>query len=64
MENKISEKFDFVSGTLQVCLGILEKMKCEEASKYPIQVGLLTEMISSFTELRDEIQKHIDTPAD
>ena len=34
----------------------------EDIEKYPMQVGLLTEMINSFTELREEIKKEIDTP--
>ena len=58
----MNNKFDFVISTLQVCIGILEKMKGEERAKYPMQVGLLTEMIDSFTELRDNIQKEIETP--
>tara|TARA_R100001594_G_C4010643_1_gene256868 strand:- start:704 stop:898 length:195 start_codon:yes stop_codon:yes gene_type:complete len=64
MKEEMTHKFDFVIGTLKVCIGILEKMKAEDRSKYPMQVGLLTEMINSFTELRSEIQKEIDTPAD
>tara|TARA_Y100001938_G_scaffold150783_1_gene243428 strand:+ start:2291 stop:2485 length:195 start_codon:yes stop_codon:yes gene_type:complete len=64
MEQQINDKYDFVIGTLQVCSGIIQKMKSDPVTKYPMQVGLLTEMISSLTELREEIQKHIDTSAD
>ena len=60
MTEEMSNKFDFVIGTLQVCIGILQKMKGEERSKYPMQLGLLTEMIKSFTELRDQIEKEIE----
>ena len=62
MTEEMSNKFDFVIGTLQVCIGILQKMKVEDRDKYPMQVGLLTEMIESFTELRDSIQKEIEEP--
>jgi hypothetical protein len=62
MTEEMTDKFDFVIGTLKVCIGILEKMKVEDREKYPMQVGLLTEMINSFTELRKEIKKEIDTP--
>jgi hypothetical protein len=63
MEQEINDKYDFVIGTLQVCSGIIQKMKSDPVTKYPMQVGLLTEMINSLTDLRKEIQKHIDTPA-
>ena len=62
MTEEMNNKFDFVISTLQVCIGILEKMKGEERAKYPMQVGLLTEMIESFTELRANIQKELETP--
>ena len=62
MEKNIRDQFDFVIGTLQVCIGILQQMKGEDKNKYPMQVGLLTEMIDSFSELREEIKKEIDTP--
>tara|TARA_Y100001963_G_C6420271_1_gene282386 strand:- start:113 stop:307 length:195 start_codon:yes stop_codon:yes gene_type:complete len=62
MTEEMNNKFDFVIGTLQICIGILEKMKSEDKTTYPMHVGLLTEMINSFTELRSEIQKEIDTP--
>ena len=59
---EVNNKFDFVIGTLQICIGILEKMKSKDKATYPMHVGLLTEMINSFTELRSEIQKEIDSP--
>ena len=62
MTEEMNNKFDFVISTFRVCIGILEKMKGEEKSRYPMQVGLLTEMIDSFTELRANIQKEIETP--
>ena len=62
MTEEMTNKFDFVIGTLKVCIGILGKMKVEDKSKYPMHVGLLTEMINSFTELRNEIRKEIETP--
>ena len=62
MTEEMNNKFDFVISTLQVCIGILEKMKGEERAKYPMQVGLLTEMIESFTELRKTIEKEIEEP--
>ena len=62
MTEEMHNKFDFVIGTLQVCIGILQKMKVEDKDKYPMQIGLLTEMIDSFTELRANIQKEIETP--
>jgi hypothetical protein len=62
MTEGMSNKFDFVIGTLQVCIGILQKMKVDEREKYPMQVGLLTEMIESFTQLREDIKKEINTP--
>ena len=62
MTEEMNNKFDFVISTLQVCIGILEKMKGEDKARYPMQVGLLTEMIESFTELRDSIQKEIEEP--
>ena len=62
MTEEMTNKFDFVIGTLQVCIGILQKMKVEEREKYPMQVGLLTEMINGFTQLREDIKKEIDTP--
>ena len=62
MENDIKDQYDFVIGSLQVCIGILKQMKVEDKSKYPMQVGLLTEMIDSFSELRDEIKSQIETP--
>ena len=62
MTEEMSNKFDFVIGTLQVCIGILQKMKGEERAKYPMQVGLLTEMIKSFTDLKEDIQKEIEPP--
>ena len=62
MTEEMTNKFDFVIGTLQVCIGILQKMKVEEREKYPMQVGLLTEMIDTFTQLRKDIKKEIDTP--
>ena len=62
MTEEMNNKFDFVIGTLQVCIGILQKMKVEDREKYPMQVGLLTEMIDTFTQLRKDIKKEIDTP--
>ena len=61
MTEEMNNKFDFVIGTLQVCIGILQKMKVEDREKYPMQVGLLTEMIDTFTQLRKDIKKEIDT---
>ena len=54
MTEEMNNKFDFVISTFRVCIGILEKMKGEEKDRYPMQVGLLTEMIESFTELRNK----------
>ena len=62
MTEEMNNKFDFVISTLQVCIGILEKMKGEDKARYPMQVGLLSEMIESFTELRNSIQKEIEKP--
>ena len=61
MKESVTNQFDFVISTLQICIGILEKMKSEDKTTYPMHVGLLTEMINSFTELRNEIQKEIET---
>ena len=62
MTEEMNNKFDFVISTLKVCIGILEKMKGEERSRYPMQIGLLTEMIESFTELRNTIEEEIEEP--
>ena len=62
MSEEMNDKYDFVISTFKVCIGILEKMKGEERNRYPMQVGLLTEMIESFTELRDTIQEKIEKP--
>ena len=62
MKEEMTDKFDFVIGTLQICIGILQKMKGEERAKYPMQIGLLTEMIKSFTDLKEDIQKEIEPP--
>ena len=62
MTEEMNNKFDFVISTFRVCIGILEKMKGEEKDRYPMQVGLLTEMIESFTELRNTLQEQIEKP--
>ena len=62
MTEEMNDKYDFVISTFKVCIGILEKMKGEEKDRYPMQVGLLSEMIESFTELRNSIQKEIEKP--
>ena len=62
MTEEMNNKFDFVISTLQVCIGILGKMKGEDKARYPMQVGLLTEMIESFTELRNTLQEQIEKP--
>ena len=59
MTEEMNNKFDFVISTLQVCIGILEKMKGEERAKYPMQVGLLTETNADLLNVKEYLEVRI-----